>query len=145
MAASVTAMYVAGGDLFFAHVGHARGFLFRDGNLVQLTIDHTVDEASGADSPEPGSSKKDFGHELTAAVGHGEPRIDIEHFELFTGDRLLLCTNGLTDALDENVIAGVLALRRRPADDCQRLVELARAARAADDVTVMLADYRLER
>jgi PPM family protein phosphatase len=147
MAASVTAMYVAGGDLFFAHVGHAKGFLFRDGNLVQLTVDHTVDEerASVSESTPAGARKQDFGHELTAAVGQGEPRIDIEHFELFEGDRLLLCTNGLTDALDENVIAGVLALRRRPADECQRLVELARAAHAADDVTVMISDYRLQR
>jgi protein phosphatase len=114
---------------------------------VQLTTDHTVDEEhTSVGEPAPaGARKQDFSHELTAAVGHGEPRIDIEHFELFTGDRLLLCTNGLTDALNESVIAGVLALRRRPSDDCQRLVELARAARAADDVTVMLADYRLQR
>jgi len=148
MAASITAMYVAGGDLFFAHVGHAKGFLFRDGNLVQLTVDHTL-EQERLDTPEPVSlprQKRDFSHELTDVIGgHAEPRIDVEHFELFTGDRLLLCTNGLTDALSESAIAGVLALQRRPADDCQRLAELARAARADDDVTLLVADYRLQR
>ena len=60
-----------------------------------------------------------------------------------TGDRLLLCTNGLTDAVSDNDIASMLALQRRPADDCQRLIDLARAARGADDVTVMVADYQL--
>jgi protein phosphatase len=146
MAVSITAMYVAGSDLFFAHVGHAKGFLFRDGTLVQLTVDHTVDpERAGQTEPVP-PQKHDFEHELTDVIGGNvEPRIDIEHFEVFSGDRLLLCTNGLTDALSENTISGVLALRRRPADDCQRLVELARAARAVDDVTVMVADYRLQR
>ena len=148
MAASITAMYVAGGDLFFAHVGHAKGFLFRDGNLVQLTVDHTV-EQERLDTPDqdgPSRQKRDFEHELTEVIGgHSEPRIDVEHFEVFSGDRLVLCTNGLTDALSESAIAGVLALQRRPADTCQRLVELARSACAADDVTVLVADYRLQR
>jgi protein phosphatase len=147
MAASLTAMYVAGGDLFFAHVGHAKGFLFRDGNLVQLTVDHTLEqEGDMPDSAGSSRPKRDFAHELTEVIGGAsEPRIDVEHFEVFNGDRLLLCTNGLTDALSESAIAGVLALQRRPADDCQRLVELARSARAADDVTVLVADYRLQR
>jgi protein phosphatase len=141
-------MYVAGGDLFFAHVGHAKGFLFRDGNLVQLTVDHTLEQERLDTPDQAGASpkKQDFAHELTDVIGgHSEPRIDVEHFEVFSGDRLLLCTNGLTDALSESAIAGVLALQRRPADTCQRLVELARAARAADDVTVLVADYRLQR
>jgi PPM family protein phosphatase len=148
MAASITAMYVSGSDLFFAHVGHAKGFLFRDGNLVQLTVDHTLDQdhQDGQDQRRSSRRKHDFAHELTDVLGgQAEPRIDIEHFELFNGDRLVLCTNGLTDALNENTIAGVLALRRRPADTCQRLIELARAAHAADDVTVVVADYRLQR
>ena len=148
MAASITGMYVAGGDLFFAHVGHARGFLFRDGNLVRLTVDHTLEpERPDANAPvSPSRQKRDFAHELTDIIGgQTDPRIDVEHFEIFNGDRLLLCTNGLTDTLSESTIAGVLALQRRPADDCQRLVDLTRAAHAADDVTVLVADYRLKR
>jgi serine/threonine protein phosphatase PrpC len=148
MAASVTAMYVAGGDLFFAHVGHARGFLFRDGNFVQLTTDHTVEqERTNTSGPTPVfRHKQDFGHELTELVGgRDDPRVDVEHLELFNGDRLVLCTNGLTDTLLDNDIASVLALQRSPADDCQRLIELARAAHASDDVTVLVADYRVQR
>ncbi len=62
--------------------------------------------------------------------GASRSPLDIEHVELLTGDRLLLCTNGLTDVVSHNEIAGVLALQRRPADDCQRLIDLALAARA---------------
>lgn len=148
MAAGVTAIYITGGDLFFAHVGHAKAFLYRDGELLQLTHDHTtVQEQVDSHGPVPvGRQKQDFLHELTEVIGGPrDPRVDIEHFELVTADRLLLCTNGLTDAVDQRDIAGVLALRRRPADDCQRLVELAQTARAVDDVTVMVADYSVRR
>jgi PPM family protein phosphatase len=148
MATSLTAMYVAGGDLFFANVGHARGFLFRDGGLFQLTSDHTLDQQRG-DATRPvsmGHTKKDFTHVVTSTVG-GRPQLDvaIEHIDLLNGDRLLLCSNGLTDAVGENDIAATLALQRRPEDDCQRLIDLANHARAADDVTVMVADYRMRR
>jgi PPM family protein phosphatase len=146
MASSLTAMYIAGDDLFFANVGHSKGFLFRDGRLLQLTTDHTVDQNPlGAVGPVPiNNTGRDFSHVATNLVGR-RPDLDlaIEHVHLRSGDRLLLCTNGLTDAVGLNEIAGTLALQRRPNDDCQRLIELATAARAADDVTVMVADYRL--
>jgi protein phosphatase len=148
MAATVTAIYIVGGDLFFIHVGHGKAFLYRDGKLIPLTTDHTLDQESvDATGPVPvNRQKQDFLHELTGVIGGThDPHIDIEHVELFTGDRVLLCTNGLTDVLSENEIASVLALQRRPADDCQRLIELARAAQAADDVTVMVANYALRR
>jgi protein phosphatase len=131
MAASVTAMYIAGGDLFYVHVGHGKGFLFRDGRLVQLTTDPTSEHAKEVAAERIG--------------GPSDPHVDIEHIEVLPGDRLVLCTNGLTDAVSEEVIANVLALRRRPADDCQRFVDLARAAHAKDDVTVLVADYELRR
>jgi len=58
-------------------------------------------------------------------------------------DRLLLCTNGLTDVVSDAEIADGLAVRRRPGEDCQQLVDLAVLGRSHDDITVMVADYRL--
>jgi protein phosphatase len=142
MGTSLTAMYVAGSHLFFAHIGHSRAYLFREGRLIQLTTDHTVAEQEPG--VHPFQEQNDFAHVVTEFIGgRTEPALDIEHVGLVDGDRLLLCTNGLSDAVTPNEIAGVLALKRRPADDCQRLTELALAARAPDDVTVMVADYRL--
>jgi PPM family protein phosphatase len=144
MATSLAAMYVAGADLFFANVGHSKCFLFRDGGLFQLTTDHTAQERLEPAGRPPGDARKDFAHVVTKFVG-GAPDLDvaIEHVDLLTGDRLVLCTNGLTDAVSLNEIAGTLALQRRPEDDCQRLIELATGSRGADDVTVIVADYQL--
>jgi PPM family protein phosphatase len=144
MATSLTGLYICEGDLFFAHVGHSRAFLFRSGVLARLTTDHTLERRRAGPSSLNGA-KTDAGHIVTRSIGRrgAGPEPDIEHITLASGDRLLLCTNGLTDVVPEERIADVLALQRRPEDDCRRLVELAQAAGGADDVTVLVADYRL--
>jgi protein phosphatase len=148
MAASMTAVYIVGVDLFFAHVGHARAFVFRDGALIQLTTDHTLQhEARVAPGPKPlAGSKLDVTHVVTETVGgrRGGPKVEIEHVQLWSGDRIVLCTNGLTDVVTDEQIADVLALRRTPDEDCRRLIDRALAAGAPDNVTVIVADYRVE-
>jgi protein phosphatase len=157
MATSLTAVYIAGADLFFAHVGHSRAFLFRNGVLIQLTMDHSLErlisasaalrrvrlEARRPRATEP--SAPDAGR--PGAEGGGTrsngTEIAIEHVQLWPADRVLLCTDGLTDSVREDQIAEVLASQRRPADDAKRLVDLAVANGANDSVTVLLGDYRI--
>jgi protein phosphatase len=146
MATSVTAVYVAGHDLFFGHAGHSKAFLFRNGQLIQLTPDQTLSgERETARRPRPlRHSKIDSSHVVTETLGSGTdgPHAAIEHLQLWSGDRLLLCTNGLTDVVTDDQIADVLALQRRPEEDCQQLIELALGAGGPDNVTVLSADYR---
>jgi protein phosphatase len=148
MATSLTAAYISGADLFFAHVGHSRAFLFRGGVLTQLTKDHTV-ERSLAEGPHawPDESTEDDQHVVTESIGGSPcgPDVTIEHLHLWNGDRVLLSTNGLTDVVGTEMIASILSARRRPADECQRLVDAACEAGGKDDVTVLLADYRAVR
>jgi serine/threonine protein phosphatase PrpC len=155
MATSLTALYIAGADLFFAHVGHSRAFLFRNGVLIQLTMDHTLErlisasaalrrvrlEARRPRAVEPPDAARQ-GSEATA-VRANSTEIAIEHVQLWPADRVLLCTDGLTEVVRESQIADVLAGQRRPADDAQRLVDLAIANGATDSVTVLLGDYRM--
>jgi protein phosphatase len=157
MATSLTAVYIAGYDLFFAHAGHSRAFLFRNGVLIQLTMDHSLEQLISASAAlrrvrldagrprtaeQPPPEPSQTAGEGTSAPG-GSPSVMIEHVQLWAGDRILLCTDGLTDVVREDQIAEVLAAARRPADECQRLVELARAGGAADSVTVLIADYNI--
>jgi PPM family protein phosphatase len=144
MASSLTALYIAEDNLTFGHVGHSRAYLLRQGELVQLTRDHVLGNPADVDRLHIRRLRSDFGHVVVKAVGD-DPfglNVEIEQIKIAPGDRLLLCTNGLTDVVDDERIADSLSLKRRPREDCERLLDLARDAGVPDDVTVMVADYR---
>ena len=149
MAATLTGIYSVGTDLFVAHVGHSRCYLFRKGLLVQLTRDHTLRERRGNSAfPVPlGRGIDDIEHVLTDAVGAAGdgPNAIVEHFRLADDDVLLLCTNGLTDVVDDDRIADALASRRAPVEQCDLLVDLAVSNGAVDNATVVLANYHVKR
>jgi protein phosphatase len=128
LSTSLTLVAVAGADLFFATVGTSTAFLYRAGAMIPLTSAHH----------EPLETK---------AIGRhpDDADVTIEHAQLRRDDRLLLCTNGLTDVVGAAEIADALAVRRRPADDCQQLVDLAVLRGGDDDITAMVADYRVAR
>jgi serine/threonine protein phosphatase PrpC len=145
MAASLTSVYIAGADLFYMHVGHSRAYLFRNGVLIPLTTDHTLEQLRH-DTHKPTlieQPKRDQAHVLIETIGGSPsaPDVTIEHVQLWTGDRVILCTNGLTDVVSADTIADVMATQRRPSEECQRLVDLALAAGGPDNVTVLVADY----
>jgi protein phosphatase len=145
---TLTAVFGTGRDLFFAHVGHSRAYLFRDGQLSRLTRDHAVarNQSDLPMAPLVNVVARDLTHLLTETIGmRGStgPAIDLEHFELNDGDRILVCTNGVTDAVAEPTIAAVLATSQSPADQSRTLVQLVDAAGGEDDATALVALYRV--
>jgi len=139
---SLTMVALLGADVFVANIGHSKAFLFREGDLIPLTTDQTLTERRLGSrlGTDPGSL-------VTDAVGEhpgdaDDMRVEIKHAKMIPADRLLLCTNGLTDVIREAEIADALALRRRPDDDCKHLVDLAVLTGSTDDITAMVADYR---
>jgi PPM family protein phosphatase len=147
MATTLTAAYSAGDDLFIAHVGHSRAYLFRDGHLTQLTRDHTMAwHTVGTGRPaDVARDTQDLRHILTDTIGGltEGPLVDVDHVRLLNGDNVLLCTNGLTDMVSDDRIADVLTQRREAGEQCQLLVDLALQAGGEDNVTVMLAQYHI--
>jgi serine/threonine protein phosphatase PrpC len=148
---TLTAVFGAGRDLFFAHVGHSRAYLFRAGQLMPLTRDHTIGRRSGMTGVAPlvdvNTTARDLKHILTDTIGmRGAqgPAIDLERFVLDDNDRVLVCTNGLTDMVEERQIAVVLASNRSPEDQAKSLVDLAMAAGGDDDVTAVVALYHVQ-
>lgn len=89
--------------------------------------------------------KRDADHIVTKTIGggRGAASVDIEQLDLVSGDRLLLCTNGLTDGASDDEIADALAVRRSPDEDCRELVDLAAVNGSHDDITAMVANYTL--
>lgn len=146
---TLTATFGAGHDLFFAHVGHSRAYLWRGGRLMRLTRDHTIGRGGARRAPSAplidlSTAARDLKHVLTDTIGMTGttgPRIDLERFRLDNGDVVLVCTNGLTDAVDEDDIAQLLDTDASPDDKCRALVERAVALNAEDDVTAVVAEY----
>jgi protein phosphatase len=147
---TLTAVFGAGRDLFFAHVGHSRAYLLRDGTLMRLTRDHTLPKRGSivplAPLVDVNATARDLHHILTETIGmRGSigPRIDLERFQLANGDRILVCTNGVSDMVDESVIATVLASGAPLADQARRLVDLAEQGETDDDATALVAEFRI--
>jgi len=145
---TLTAVFSAGPDVFYTHVGHSRAYLFRDERLVQLTHDHTLERGRPGqpNMVDVSSSTRDLHHFVTQSLGGpgmGASRIDIERFGLLHHDILLLCTNGLSDVINDEQIAAVLRTPIAPDDQARVLVDLAADAGGKDDTTALVAHYRI--
>jgi PPM family protein phosphatase len=145
---TLSAVFSAGSELFFAHVGHSRAYLFRDDRLTQLTRDHTLaDERPGKSLLlEVWDGAQDQRHIVTKTLGAGVAgrlRLDIERCGLLDGDRVLLCTNGLTDVITDDGISNELRAHGTPDDQSRALVDLAAELGGTDDVTALIAYYRI--
>jgi serine/threonine protein phosphatase PrpC len=143
MGTTVTAATVAG-DRFLqlAHVGDSRAYLLRDGALGQLTSDHTVVGElvrRGRLTPEQAAIHPER-NILTRAVGL-DPGILVDTpdpLELRPGDQVLLCSDGLTEAVDDEQIAELLAAEGDGDDACRALIDAANAAGGPDNITVVV-------
>src|SRR5262249_47249200 len=128
MGTTVTIACSIGASLLIAHVGDSRAYLFRKGGLEQLTCDHTVAQAlyeAGVIDPEAVQSHP-MRHLLTRVVGGSEgdrALADLAAVNLIDGDQVLLCTDGLTDMVSEERIAGLLAMGRTADQACHALIE----------------------
>ena len=145
MGTTLTAARTMGRDLQIVHVGDSRAYLLRDGRLLRLTKDHTYVQLlidSGQLSKEEAA---DFGarHVLVNALGglNEDVEVDVDQLKLTSGDRLLLCSDGLTDLVDDERIRQVLIDCRESAEACRRLVDLALAGGGKDNVTVVVATF----
>ena len=146
MAATLTTAYSAGDDLFVAHVGHSRAYLFRDGGLKRLTHDQTLDRNDQRGTAAGGDRAfRDLQHLLTDAIGMrvDGPLVEVEHCQLRDGDCVLLCTNGITDVVSEDQITEVLTVRRSIREQCCELVEMARRFGSEDNSTIVAAEYQI--
>ncbi|ABL70545.1 protein phosphatase [Paracoccus denitrificans] len=148
--ATAVAAIIRRGRLTLAWAGDARAYLLRDGGLALLTRDHSlVQEWVDAGRLAPEAAR---GHPqaniVTRAVGAGAAP-EFVALDLVVGDRLLLCSDGLTHVLPDDALAAALRDTRpgaapgagTPADAaCARLVQQTLAAGAPDNVSVIVVD-----
>ncbi len=147
MGTTLTMALSLGTDLLIVHVGDSPVYLFRQGELRKLTRDHTVAQAmtdQGMISDRETLPRR-LRHMLTRAIGVGGAGTEPESrlVRLSDGDRLLICSDGLTDMVDEAAIGAELGRRAFSGEACQALVDLALERGGRDNVTVIVAGYRV--
>ncbi|WP_230976751.1 Stp1/IreP family PP2C-type Ser/Thr phosphatase [Pseudothauera rhizosphaerae] len=142
MGATLVALVADADGLVFAGVGDSRLYRYRGGALEQLTHDHTMlqELVDGGMISAEQASKAPFRGMLTRALGVApDVEVEVAHTDLQAGDLLLLCSDGLTDMVGDDVIAAALAGDRSLDERAAALVALANAAGGRDNVTVVLA------
>jgi protein phosphatase len=144
MSTTLTMVVTLGREAIVGHLGDSRAYLFRDAVLSQLTKDHTVAQElidAGRSSQDPVT--RSMRHVLTAALGSLGTRIqpEVQRLRLEENDQILLCTDGLTEMVDDQVITSVLGNAQSAARACEDLTTAAIAAGGLDNVTVVLAHF----
>jgi protein phosphatase len=145
MGTTVTVAYQLGGELFIVHVGDSRAYLLRGGKLHRLTSDHTLTAElvrRGALEPEE-AARHPYRHVVTNCVGGNEPGVSVEAHKLdvASGDVLLVCSDGLTEMVDDGTVCAALGAADDPRAACQDLVARANAAGGKDNITVIVARF----
>lgn len=145
MATTMTAIGVLEDRCVLAHIGDSRAYRLRDGALLQVTRDHTLIQAL----MDAGSITEEEAlvHPQRSAVYaalHGSPEdlagLEVSWLDVAVGDRLLVCSDGLSGALAPQTIADLLDEAEDPESAAVTLLAAALSAPAQDNVTVVVAD-----
>lgn len=142
MGSTLTALLWLGDGFGLAHIGDSRGYLLRDGELQQVTTDHTlvqslVDEGRITEVEAAEHPRRSMLTRALQAGGAAEP--DLTTLPAREGDRLLLCSDGLTVVVAPDQIRETLAAGT-PRDAVAALVEQAIGMQSPDNVTCVVAD-----
>jgi protein phosphatase len=145
MGTTLTLAYSLDGELFIAHVGDSRCYLLRNGLLYRLTRDHTLaaEMVRRGILPAEEAEHHGFRHVITNVVGGTDPGVQAEVHKLLlqVGDRMLLCSDGLTEMLPDSVILPLLQQGEDPAAICQQLIYRANDAGGRDNITAVVAFF----
>jgi serine/threonine protein phosphatase PrpC len=138
---SLTAVMIVGHHAFVGHVGDARAYLLRLGRLELLT----ADDAMFADTAVPSAktslpARPRLRGLLWRSLGtQAKLEASIAHVELFAGDQLVLCTDGIHHCVADDELGGVLADAETATDVVARVLAMARARGGVDNGTVIVA------
>lgn len=140
MATTAAIVHIRDSVAYIANVGDSRVYLFRDGNLIQTTEDHTYVNTllnAGIISPEQAAndSRKNV---ITKALG-AEETVEPDFFQvdIIKDDIFVLCTDGLYDELDDSAITDILQNNLSMSDICANMIEKANKNGGHDNITTI--------
>ncbi|MBP1760646.1 MAG: Protein serine/threonine phosphatase PrpC, regulation of stationary phase [Firmicutes bacterium] len=141
MGTTVTAAVLCDDQLLIAHVGDSSLFIIHDNEIIKPTSDHTLAEHMRRDGliVKDDERYKSFHHVLTRALGIDKKvDIDINQIKVMKNDWILLCTDGLSNLVEQDEIKDLLKNKNEPQEACQQLLELALARGGYDNITMIL-------
>jgi protein phosphatase len=144
MGTTVTAAIASAEAVHLAHVGDSRAYLMRAGSLRQLTRDHTLVDrmVEAGEITRDEADTHPHRNVLLRALGT-EPTVEVESIDLglLEGDRVLICSDGLTTMVTEDQIVAILeAAVGNPQDAADRLVRAANRAGGIDNITALVLE-----
>ena len=135
MSSTVAALYLGEEQAVIAHVGDSRVYRLRGAKLEALTQDHSLYAAlAAATTGLPERSSFPMRNVITQALGFDHVDSEVQVFDLAEGDAFLLCSDGLHDHVDEQLLGTILACCE-PGEAASSLVEAAFGAGSADNIT----------
>jgi protein phosphatase len=140
MATTAAAVLISESESALAHVGDSRIYLWRDGHLHLLTQDHSWvgEQVRAGMLTDADAQRHPWRNVVTRAIAGGpDPDVDIGDVELVHGDRLLLCSDGLSAVVSHDVLEQVFAAGQSLHDTCDALINAANAAGGPDNITVL--------
>ncbi len=140
LGATLVLAVVRGEHALVAHLGDSRAYRLRDRELERLTRDHSHLErliALGWINPEEASWRNNGGPTRYMGIATAA-EVEVQLVDLRAGDRLLLCSDGLTEMLEDEEITPLLVSPGTPAQACERLVAAANQAGGGDNITVVI-------
>ncbi len=151
MGTTLTAVALVGGTegrdvLALANVGDSRAYILSEGEMIQVTADHSLAEERmrHGEMTEEEAAVHPQRHILTRALGvSAQVEADMWQLELRTGDRVVLCSDGLTNEVGSDEMAAILREFDDPGEAAQRLVEAANHHGGADNITVVVVDVQV--
>lgn len=143
MGSTVVVARAKEGNYEIAWVGDSRAYLWREGRLTQLTRDHSYLEwlITNGQLSEQEARNHPQKNIVTQSVGLGDPKPDVVRGRLHSGDRILLCSDGLNDELTDSEIAALCAEHADSAMLVDALIEQALAHGGRDNVSVIVAEF----
>ena len=142
MGTTIVLVLCRNNGFYISHVGDSRAYLIRQENIKQLTEDHSVVAQmlkAGTITPEEARTHH-LKHIITQALGTSLNIIpEIQFFKWEVGEYILLCSDGLTDMLDDQeLVSTFLKCKREPEKCCKMLVKLANKKGGKDNITVII-------
>lgn len=144
MGTTVVGVRILDNDLTICHAGDSRAYLYRNGDLRRLTLDHSLGNflrALGRDA-EARLAEATMSNVIMRALGlEGHVDIETSVTQVHAGDRILLCSDGLSDLVPEDSLCRVLSdIGMKRWEAAEKLVELALDQGGRDNITVMIVD-----